>query len=501
MTISTAASILSYAGNGSTVNFAITWVYVAKAHVVATLRDAAGVETVQVLDTDYSLTDPGDTGTLTMTNAPATGETLVITSEPPNTQETDIPLGGSFPARSVEDALDVASQVSNKVDQKINRALIVPKTDLRSGSDLEIPNETDRASAFLTFGVDGKPTVTVLPPTGTAIITPFAETYLDDTTQAATLATLGAAGLSIANAFSGVNTFTGLSPLKFDGAVAGGNAYTFTFVEPTANRTITFPDADINIGASVLLESFVSGCAITPAGASASMPIAAGQVVDSTSAKIFSIAALTKTTAAWVVGTAVGGLDTGTIAADTWYHIFAIIRNDTGVTDYLFSLSATAPTLPADYDLFKRIGSWATDGSSQWWKGHSDGDHFFYDVGLSDSFLDERNANPGTSAVSETLAAVPTGIIVYPNMTCFYRQFGQEAAAWITSLTDVDVAPTTTFGNMQMVSKAAAFAPIAAVFYTIATNTSAQFRFRINFSDASTDIDFFVHGWRDPRYK
>jgi len=195
MTISTAAAKLSYAGNGSTVDFAITWVYIAKNHVVATLRDAAGVETLQILDTDYSLTDPDTSGTLTMVNPPLTNETLVITSEPPNTQETDIPLGGNFPARAVEDALDVASQVSQKVDQKIDRSLIVPKTDLRSGSDLEIPNETDRALRFLTFDSDGKPIVTAVAPIGGAIVTPFAETYLDDTTQAATLATLGALGL------------------------------------------------------------------------------------------------------------------------------------------------------------------------------------------------------------------------------------------------------------------------------------------------------------------
>lgn len=161
MTISTPAAPLSYAGDGIVVDFAVTWVYVAKAHVVATLRDAAGVETVQVLDTDYSLTDPGDTGTLTMVVEPASGETLVITSEPPSTQETDIPLGGSFPARAVEDSLDVASQVSNKIENSFDRALRVPKTDLRSGSDLELPNETDRANRVLSFDADGRPTTSV----------------------------------------------------------------------------------------------------------------------------------------------------------------------------------------------------------------------------------------------------------------------------------------------------------------------------------------------------
>tara|TARA_R110000772_G_scaffold142527_2_gene252184 strand:- start:135 stop:2261 length:2127 start_codon:yes stop_codon:yes gene_type:complete len=157
MTISTAAAPLSYAGNGSTTAFAVTWAYKAKSHVVATLRNSLGVETVQVITTNYTLTDAGTSGTLTMIVAPATGETLVITSEPPNTQETDIPLGGSFPASSVEDALDLASQVSQKVENLFNRSLRVPKTDTRSGSELEIPNETDRADKVLAFNASGDP--------------------------------------------------------------------------------------------------------------------------------------------------------------------------------------------------------------------------------------------------------------------------------------------------------------------------------------------------------
>ena len=161
MTISTPALPLSYAGNGSTTLFAITWAYILKAHVVATLRQVSGAEVVQVLGVDYTLTNPGQSGTLTMIVAPATGETLLITSEPPNTQETDIPLGGSFPAKSVEDMGDVAAQVSQKIENLFSRALRVPKTDVLSGADLEIPNETDRANRFLSFDATGKPDVSV----------------------------------------------------------------------------------------------------------------------------------------------------------------------------------------------------------------------------------------------------------------------------------------------------------------------------------------------------
>lgn len=60
--------------------------------------------------------------------------------------------------------------------------------------------------------------------------------------------------------------------------------------------------------------------------------------------------------AAWVVGTNQGGLDTGAVADGT-YFIWLIRRSDTGVTDALFSLSSTAPTMPANYDTKVLLGS------------------------------------------------------------------------------------------------------------------------------------------------
>lgn len=59
--------------------------------------------------------------------------------------------------------------------------------------------------------------------------------------------------------------------------------------------------------------------------------------------------------AAWSVGTNQGGLDTGAIA-NTRYYLWLIARSDTGVVDALFSTSATAPTMPANYDQKRLIG-------------------------------------------------------------------------------------------------------------------------------------------------
>lgn len=63
--------------------------------------------------------------------------------------------------------------------------------------------------------------------------------------------------------------------------------------------------------------------------------------------------------------TGLNGLDTGALANSTWYYTFAICKADGSVPGYLASSSSTAPTLPATYTKFRRIGSFKTNGSAQ----------------------------------------------------------------------------------------------------------------------------------------
>lgn len=109
-----------------------------------------------------------------------------------------------------------------------------------------------------------------------------------------------------------------------------------------------------------LPRSYLSGLGIANNAADATndIDIAVGEARDSTNAKnIILTGALTKRLdAAWAVGNNQGGLDTGAIANGT-YHVWLIMRSDTGVVDALFSTSATAPTMPANYDFKRRIGS------------------------------------------------------------------------------------------------------------------------------------------------
>lgn len=56
------------------------------------------------------------------------------------------------------------------------------------------------------------------------------------------------------------------------------------------------------------------------------------------------------------------GLDTGALAASTWYSVW-VIRKADGTTAGLISLSATAPTMPSGYTFKARVGWIRTDGT------------------------------------------------------------------------------------------------------------------------------------------
>ena len=237
--------------------------------------------------------------------------------------------------------------------------------------------------------------------------------------------------------------------------------------------------------------SYLAGLTLSTAGSSSTSGIAAGVAADSTSAAIMQLtSAYTKTTSAWAVGAGNGGLDTGTIAANTWYHVYLIERTDTGVVDVQFSLSATAPTLPTNYTLFRRIGSMKTDGSSHWIQFTQNGDQFLWYVAVNDVNV----TNLSTAAVLYALS-VPTGVKVF----ALNRGYINNATATnllITSPDESDQSPQTVAGNntgFQMGNNVTT--PLGQI--QTLTNTSAQIRARA--ANASTTLVLATYGWIDRR--
>jgi hypothetical protein len=244
-----------------------------------------------------------------------------------------------------------------------------------------------------------------------------------------------------------------------------------------------------NLGAPAALRNYLAGLTLSTAGSSAAFGIAAGVATDSTNADFLALAsAYTKTTSAWAVGSGNGALDTGSIANNTWYHAHLIKRPDTGVVDVLVSLSATAPTLPTNYTLFRRIGSMKTS-SSQWIKFSQKGDEFLWDTRTLDV-----NAVAAAASAVLWIINVPTNIKV--NVLGFFRldQSGGSCTTIVTSPDESDQGIVA--GSFTATVNASGLSPQTA-FLNVRTNTSAQIRVR---STGTTGIWYWTTlGWIDDR--
>lgn len=195
----------------------------------------------------------------------------------------------------------------------------------------------------------------------------------------------------------------------------------------------------------------------------------------------------------WVVGTNQGGLDTGTIANNT-YHVWLIQRSDTGVVDVLFSLSATAPTMPTNYDRKRRIGS-IIRASAAIVGFKQVGDTFRRNTKATD-----RNS---ASAVTDSLVtvSVPTGLQLAPIFMSSMKAgantngFVLLGSAALGTTADIEV--------NYIIGAAGVFSGDAAGIYipSLLTNTSAQiYVTHANAAGSQTHV-LETHGWVDTRGK
>ncbi len=164
MTVSSTTARVSFSGNGSTTAFAVPFYFLANSQLLVVLRSSAGVETTQVLGTNYTVTGAGvlTGGTVTMTVAPASSTTLVISRNVPLTQETDLQPNDRLPAETLEQAIDKLTMIAQQLDVDFDRALKYPTTDSTSITTV-IPSSVDRAGKFLKFDSDGEPIAQSLP--------------------------------------------------------------------------------------------------------------------------------------------------------------------------------------------------------------------------------------------------------------------------------------------------------------------------------------------------
>jgi hypothetical protein len=122
----------------------------------------------------------------------------------------------------------------------------------------------------------------------------------------------------------------------------------------------------------------------------------------------------------------VGGLDTGTIAASTFYAVYAI-GDSYGLNpgSALISANLTTPFLPSGYDMKKRLGYIKTDGSSHILPFRQDGcglDRWmWYDAPIATSVTAGSSA---TYAPVDCSASLPSSTPTLVNFYCVFSPTG-----------------------------------------------------------------------------
>lgn len=134
MTVSSTTIKSRHDGNGVTTAFSTGFRFLDEDHLVVLLVSSDGTEATQTLGSDYTVTGEGDkVGTVTMTTAPASGETLVIYNDPDILQEVDYKENDAFPAETHEEALDLLTMQNLRQAEQLDRAIVLKESSSFSG--------------------------------------------------------------------------------------------------------------------------------------------------------------------------------------------------------------------------------------------------------------------------------------------------------------------------------------------------------------------------------
>jgi hypothetical protein len=188
-----------------------------------------------------------------------------------------------------------------------------------------------------------------------------------------------------------------------------------------------------------------------------------------------------------------GGLDTGTVAASTLYYVYAIASSQNSTinlppspqqslavppfttpdptdpvvqdayyvqANVVMSLSATTPLLPFGYDMFRYIGTVATDGSSHFRRfiqyGTSKSRTILYDPGTGPSTTGVAiPSSPTTGSATYINVGVLTSLVPQKEVECIFdvSLTGSSAAdAVYMAPATIDNGTTATVGSMASFS-------------------------------------------------
>lgn len=200
--------------------------------------------------------------------------------------------------------------------------------------------------------------------------------------------------------------------------------------------------------------------------------------------------------AAWAVGSGVGGLMSAAGLVDTTYHCHLIRRPDTGVVELGFDVSATAPTLPASYTQFRRVGSILREAGAIV-RFTQNGDDFL----LYDTIQSVNDTNPGGGQVTRVVDT-PLGIQTDARLFVSLANTANAGVShvYLSSLDKDNEVPNSSRSQAGNAANAAGRSTNAGAGpFLVRTDLSAQIRSRLSYSDANVTMVITTEGWIDTR--
>lgn len=196
--------------------------------------------------------------------------------------------------------------------------------------------------------------------------------------------------------------------------------------------------------------------------------------------------------AAWADGTNAGGLDTGTKANSTTYHVWLLRKNSDGTLDALFSTQPISPTVPSGYTKVRVLGAIITDASGTILTFLQSGDYFALLNGVIDY---SSSPNPATPPTLRSLT-VPQGVKVVARV--FFDATNSSSTGGYVHAWDADLGAAATNQHLMLHLTGASENGILC---TITTSANRQIYTLDNASSGTSNITLITQGWFDPRVR
>jgi hypothetical protein len=446
MTVSSTTVKNSYSGNDSTTEFAYTFKIFANTDLQVIIRSSTGTETVKTLTTHYTVAGAGDAsgGSITFTagNIPASGETVVIIREVPQTQAIDYIANDPFPAESHEEGLDRATMTTQQVQEELDRSIKLSRTNTMTSTEFTV-GATARANKILAFDSSGEISVTQELGTyqGTDATTTTAAYLQRDIIKSTTAAQLNNVYICVADsvvgdlltdtdhfellvdAVSAATSATNAAASEAAAASSATDAQTAQTAAETAETNAETAETNAETAETNAATSATNAAASESAAATSETNAATSETNAATSESNASTSASTATTQASNASTSASNAATSESNASTSASNAATSESNAATSE---SNAATSETNAATSETNADTSATAAASSA------SDAAASF--DSFDDTYLGAKSSAPSTDNDGNALA---TGALYFNSSTNLLNVW--SGSAWIAIQSDTDV--------------------------------------------------------------